>query len=61
MTHGTEYNDRVQAFYEHCRDNDLALATAQTDVKGDRSKAPSAQDDPDMYVRIVQCRPSGTI
>ena len=24
------------AFYEHCRDGDLAVCVAQTDVKGDR-------------------------
>ncbi len=61
VTHGTEYHDRVQAFYEHCRDNDLALATAQTDVKGDRSKGPSAQNDPDLYVRIVERREDGIV
>ena len=35
--HGTGYAARVNAFYTHCRDNDLAMAVAQTDVKGDRS------------------------
>src|SRR5437588_149680 len=33
---GTRYLDRIGAFYAHCRDNDLAMAVAQTDVKGDR-------------------------
>ena len=37
---------RVEAFYRHCRDKDLAMAVAQTDVKGDRSKRPSEQSDP---------------
>src|SRR5439155_2805379 len=32
---GTKYLPRVRAIYEHCRDNDLAMAVAQTDVKGD--------------------------
>ena len=31
--------ERAQAFFEHCRDGDLAGAVAQTDVKGDRSLA----------------------
>src|SRR3979409_2137707 len=31
---------RAQAFYERCRVEDLAVAVAQTDVKGDRSLAP---------------------
>lgn len=38
VTHGTDAYDRVATFFDHCRENDLALATAQTDVKGDRSK-----------------------
>src|SRR5436190_8680868 len=43
---------RAQAFYARCRDDDLAVAVAQTDVKGDRSLAPSEQADPDLYVRV---------
>ena len=41
--------ERALAFAAHCRDNDLAVAVAQTDVKGDRSKAPHQQADKDMY------------
>jgi 4-hydroxybutyryl-CoA dehydratase/vinylacetyl-CoA-Delta-isomerase len=52
---------RVEAFYRHCRDKDLALAVAQTDVKGDRSKRPSEQSDPDMYVRVVEKRADGIV
>ena len=59
--HGTEYAPRVRAYYEHCRDNDLAVAVAQTDVKGDRSLKPSAQADPDMYVRIVDRNRDGIV
>jgi 4-hydroxybutyryl-CoA dehydratase / vinylacetyl-CoA-Delta-isomerase len=53
--------DRVEAFYRHCRDADLALAVAQTDVKGHRALAPSAQVDPDMYVRVVEQRSDGIV
>ena len=52
---------RVENFYEHCRKRDLALAVAQTDVKGDRSKRPSEQGDPDMYVRVVEKRADGIV
>jgi aromatic ring hydroxylase len=45
--------ENAQAFYQRVIDEDLAVAVAQTDVKGDRSKGPSAQADPDLYVRIV--------
>ncbi len=61
VTHGTDSYERVVDFFRHCRENDLALATAQTDVKGDRSKGPSAQDDPDLYVRVVDRRPDGIV
>lgn len=50
---GTQYLERVRRYHAYCRDNDLALAVAQTDVKGDRSLPPSEQPDPDLYVRIV--------
>lgn len=58
---GTEFADNVTEFYERCRDGDLALAVAQTDVKGDRSKGPSGQADPDMYVRVVERRDDGVV
>ena len=58
---GTDYLERVRRFYEHCRDQDLALAVAQTDVKGDRALGPSDQTHPDYYVRIVEERPDGIV
>lgn len=61
VTHGTEFAPNVEAFYRHCRDDDLALATAQTDVKGNRAKGPSGQADPDLYVRIVERREDGIV
>ena len=38
--HGTTYLSRVKQFYHHCADNDLAVAVAQAEVKGDRSISP---------------------
>src|SRR5436309_1993346 len=59
--HGTSYGQRVESFYRHCRVNDLAVAVAQTDVKGDRSLGPSAQPDRDLYVHIVERRRDGVV
>jgi 4-hydroxybutyryl-CoA dehydratase / vinylacetyl-CoA-Delta-isomerase len=56
-----EYRERIHKFYRHCRDNDLAVAVAQTDVKGDRSLGPTQQDHPDYYVRVVEERPDGVV
>ena len=57
----TDYLSRVKHFYQHCARNDLALAVAQTDVKGDRSLGPSQQTHPDYYLRIVAERPDGIV
>src|SRR5205085_577280 len=58
---GTAYLPRVRSIFQHCRDNDLAMAVAQTDVKGDRSRGPAEQDHPDYYVHIVDRRPDGIV
>jgi 4-hydroxybutyryl-CoA dehydratase / vinylacetyl-CoA-Delta-isomerase len=60
-TLGEPYATRIQAFYEHCRDNDLAMCVAQTDVKGDRARAPSQQSNPDAYLRVVETRDDGIV
>jgi 4-hydroxybutyryl-CoA dehydratase/vinylacetyl-CoA-Delta-isomerase len=52
---------RAETFYEHCRSRDLAVAVAQTDAKGDRSKPPHAQEDPDAHVRVVEERHDGIV
>ena len=57
----TAYLSRVRQFYQHCARNDLAVAVAQTDVKGDRSLGPSQQTHPDYYVHIVDERPDGIV
>ena len=61
---GTDYLARVRAFHERCAEGDLALAVAQTDVKGDRALGPAeqgAQGHPDAYLRIVERRPDGIV
>lgn len=57
----TSYLGRVEDYYRYCRDNDLAMAVAQTDVKGDRTKGPADQPHPDYYVRIVEERADGIV
>jgi len=56
-----QYRERVRLYYEHCREHDLAVAVAQTDVKGDRGLGPAQQPDPDHYVRIVDRRADGIV
>ena len=58
---GTQYYQRVAKFFDHCRANDLAVAVAQTDVKGDRSLGPQGQEHPDYYVHIVRETSEGIV
>lgn len=57
----TQRSDRIDAYFAHCRDNDLAMSVAQTDVKGDRSRGPAGQSDPDAYLRIVDRTADGIV
>src|SRR3546814_4674186 len=43
------------------RDNDLRGAEVITDPKGDRKRRANEQDDPDLYVRIVERREDGIV
>jgi 4-hydroxybutyryl-CoA dehydratase / vinylacetyl-CoA-Delta-isomerase len=51
---GTNYHERLKAFLTEMHRGNLVVGGAMTDVKGDRSKAPHEQDDPDMFVRITR-------
>ena len=57
----TDYFKCVVSYHDYCMKNDLAVAVAQTDVKGDRSLGPSEQEHPDYYVRVVEEREDGII
>lgn len=45
----------------YVQDNDLMIAGSMTDPKGDRSKKPSQQADPDLFVHIVERREDGIV
>ncbi len=59
--YGTNYYDRVMRYYEYVVRNDLAIAVAQTDVKGNRARRPHEQEDKDMYLRVVEVRDDGIV
>ncbi len=56
---GTNYHQRLSAFIKLTQEANLVIGGAMTDVKGDRSKAPHEQSDPDLFVRIVKRDESG--
>ena len=59
--HGTHYHENFKKFMTYCQEKDLTVDGAMTDPKGDRSKAPHAQDDPDMFLHIVERREDGIV
>lgn len=59
--YGTSYHENFKKFMIYCQENDLTVDGAMTDPKGDRSKAPHEQEDPDMFLRIVERREDGIV
>ena len=59
--YGTNYHENFKKFMIYCQEKDLTVDGAMTDPKGDRSKAPHAQDDPDLYLRVVERREDGIV
>jgi 4-hydroxyphenylacetate 3-monooxygenase/4-hydroxybutyryl-CoA dehydratase/vinylacetyl-CoA-Delta-isomerase len=59
--HGTEYHERFRAFLKGYQEKDQIAAAVMTDAKGDRSKRPHEQVDPDLHVRIVSQNKDGII
>ncbi|MFX0100290.1 MAG: 4-hydroxyphenylacetate 3-hydroxylase N-terminal domain-containing protein [Candidatus Hodarchaeota archaeon] len=58
---GTTYNKNFLKFLENFQKKDMAASCASTDAKGDRSKRPSQQENPDAYVRVVENRSDGIV
>ncbi len=57
----TDYFSAFQEYLLHVQKHDLTCATAVTDAKGDRSKRPHEQADPDLYVRVVERNRNGIV
>jgi 4-hydroxybutyryl-CoA dehydratase/vinylacetyl-CoA-Delta-isomerase len=57
----TEHRSRFHAYLEHVQNEDLALGIAMTDAKGDRSRRPHEQANPDSYVHIVERNGQGVV
>ncbi len=52
--HGTDHHQRFRQFLTHMHTGNFVVGGAMTDVKGDRSKPPHQQSDPDLYVHVVK-------
>lgn len=58
---GTPYHQRFVKYLTYLQENDLAVSGAVTDAKGDRSKRPPQQEDPDVHVRVVDRTSEGIV
>ena len=58
---GTDYHKRFKDFLTFVQEEDLVVDGAMTDPKGDRSKAPHQQDDPDLFVHVKERREDGIV
>ncbi len=58
---GGDYHSRLRAWLTEAQREDIALAGALTDPKGDRSKRPKEQKDPDMALRMVEKGSDGQV
>jgi 4-hydroxybutyryl-CoA dehydratase/vinylacetyl-CoA-Delta-isomerase len=52
--HGTSYHQRLKGFLQTMQEKNYVVGGAMTDVKGDRSKGPSEQEDPDLFVHVTK-------
>ena len=59
--HGTGYQRRFKEFLIRMQERNCVIGGAMTDPKGDRSKGPADQSDPDLFVRIVERRADGVV
>ena len=59
--YGTHYHENFLKFATYVQENDLTVDGAMTDPKGDRSKAPHQQEDPDLFLHIVERREDGIV
>ncbi len=57
----SEYHQRFLSYLQYVQDEDLTTCVAMTDAKGDRSKRPHQQRNPDLYVRIVEKNEKGIV
>jgi 4-hydroxybutyryl-CoA dehydratase / vinylacetyl-CoA-Delta-isomerase len=52
--HGTSYHQRYLAFMREAQRNNVIIGAGMTDPKGDRSKRPSEQADPDLFMHVTR-------
>ena len=52
---------RIREYVKDAQRRDIRITQCITDAKGDRSRRPGNQDDPDQYVRVIERRDDGVV
>jgi len=58
---GSTYHQKLKAYLQYVQDNDIMVAGAMTDPKGDRGLRPGQQADPDLFVHVVSRDDKGIV
>ena len=58
---GTQYHQRFIDYVKMAEEKDWVIDGCMTDPKGDRSKRPSEQTNPDVYVHVSERRDDGVV
>lgn len=56
-----DYIDRMSVYIDESQKSDVRITQCITDAKGNRSRPPAKQDDPDAYVRVVDRQRDGVV
>ena len=59
--YNTDYHSRFKKYWIEVQKEDLMVDGAMTDTKGDRSKRPKDQADPDAYLHVVERKDDGIV
>lgn len=59
--HGTDYHRRFIEYLKMIQKSNKMVVGAMTDPKGDRSKSPCQQCDPDLFTRVAERREDGIV
>lgn len=61
MELSTSYHDRLKEWLTRSQGKDITVSAALTDPKGNRTKRPSQQEDPDMNLHVIEERNDGIV
>lgn len=56
-----KYVEGIHAYIDEAQDRDIRITQCITDAKGDRSRPPGRQEDPDAYLHVVDRQRDGVV